>query len=313
MVEQWPFKPFVTGSNPVRPIKDMFKRIFFIIYFIPLFSLSETVIIKDEFDNKLNATYLKSEKSKTIVMILHGTRGHKKLELIDSLTERFSDHNIDALSMNLSYGISNRNDDFLPCDITHTHLNSKSLSELRLWFNFILEKNRYDEIILLGHSRGGLNITQFYSTLSNENRKKINSIILLAPITDDFSNTIKKIKQNNIIKNIKDNKINDEEIIKIDFMSCPDVNVKYQTFKDYIYITKDGTGSKGSLLGLLNQLFIETLVITASNDIITPKTHQRVESINSKKVSIIQIEDADHFFRDLYFDDMFDAILEFIQ
>ena len=55
MVEQWPFKPFVTGSNPVRPIKNMFKKLLFAIYFIPLFSFSQTVSINDELGNKLNA------------------------------------------------------------------------------------------------------------------------------------------------------------------------------------------------------------------------------------------------------------------
>ena len=117
MVEQWPFKPFVTGSNPVRPIKNMFKKLLFAIYFIPLFSFSQTVSINDEFGNKLNANYINNDSSKTIVVILHGTRGHKKLELIQNLSERFSDSNIDTLSMNLSYGITNRNDDFLPCNI----------------------------------------------------------------------------------------------------------------------------------------------------------------------------------------------------
>ena len=150
MVEQWPFKPFVTGSNPVRPIKNMFKKLLFVIYFIPLFSFSQTVSINDKLGNKLNANYINNDSSKIIVLILHGTRGHKKLELIQTLLERFSDSNIDTLSMNLSYGITNRNDDFLPCDIIHDHLNSKSLSEIRLWFDFIKQKNKYKKIILLG-------------------------------------------------------------------------------------------------------------------------------------------------------------------
>ena len=68
MVEQWPFKPFVTGSNPVRPIKNMFKKILFAIYFIPLFSFSQTVSINDEFGNKLNANYINNDSSKTIVV-----------------------------------------------------------------------------------------------------------------------------------------------------------------------------------------------------------------------------------------------------
>ena len=165
----------------------------------------------------------------------------------------------------------------------------------------------------MGHSRGGLNVTQFYSTLSSKDREKVSNIILLAPITDEFSNTIKKIKENNIIKKIKAGQMNDEEIINIDFMSCIDAKVKYQTFMDYMNISESGNGSKGSLLGLLKRLSLKTLVVTASNDKITPNTYQRIYSINSHNISLVQIEDSDHFFRDLYFDDMFDVILEFIQ
>ena len=64
LVEQWPFKPFVTGSNPVRPIKNMFKKLLFVIYFIPLFSFSQTVSIIDELDNKINANYIDPDSTK---------------------------------------------------------------------------------------------------------------------------------------------------------------------------------------------------------------------------------------------------------
>ena len=313
MVEQWPFKPFVTGSNPVRPIKNMFKKLLFVIYFIPLFSFSQTVSINDELGNKLNANYINNDTSKIIVLILHGTRGHKKLELIQTLLERFSDSNIDTLSMNLSYGITNRNDDFLPCDIIHDHLNSKSLSEIRLWFDFIKQKNKYEKIILLGHSRGGLNIAQFYSSLPDDNKDIISNVIMLAPISDEYLDIIERIKNNPLKQKIKNNSIDDDEVIKIDFMSCNNAEVRYATYKDYTHITSTDIGSRGSLIGLLNSFSVKTLIITASDDDITPDTHERVSSIDNRHINVVQIDDADHFFRDLYFDDMFDAVLEFIQ
>ena len=72
-------------------------------------------------------------------------------------------------------------------------------------------------------------------------------------------------------------------------------------------------GSRGSLIGLLNSFSVRTLIVTASDDDITPNTYERVSSIDNRYINVVQINDADHFFRDLYFDDMFDAILEFIQ
>ena len=63
----------------------------------------------------------------------------------------------------------------------------------------------------------------------------------------------------------------------------------------------------------MNSFSVRTLIVTASDDDITPNTYERVSSINNRYINVVQIDDADHFFRDLYFDDMFDAILEFIQ
>ena len=291
----------------------MFKKLLFAIYFIPLFSFSQTVYINDEFGNKLNANYINNDFSKTIVVILHGTRGHKKLELIQTLSERFSDSNIDTLSMNLSYGITNRNDDFLPCNIIHDHLNSHSISEIKLWFDFIKQKNKYEKIILLGHSRGGLNMAQFYSSLSDDNKKIISKVIMLAPISDEYLDIIERIKNDSLIQKIKNNSIGDDQVIKIDFMSCNNAEVKYVTYKDYTHITNTDIGSRGSLIGLLNSFSVRTLIVTASDDDITPNTYERVSSIDNRYINVVQIDDADHFFRDLYFDDMFDAILEFIQ
>ena len=96
-------------------------------------------------------------------------------------------------------------------------------------------------------------------------------------------------------------------------MSCNNAEVRYATYKDYTRITSTDIGSSGSLIGLLNSFSVKTLIITASDDDITPDTYERVSSIDNRHINVVQIDDANHFFRDLYFDDMFDAVLEFIQ
>ena len=96
-------------------------------------------------------------------------------------------------------------------------------------------------------------------------------------------------------------------------MSCNNAEVKYETYRDYTHITNTDIGNRGSLIGLLKSFSVKTLIITASDDDITPNTYERVSSIDNKHISVVQIDDSDHFFRDLYFDDMFDAVLEFIQ
>ena len=75
------------------------------------------VQIENNIGKRLNGFHYTNAKSKSIALILHGTRGHQNLELITSLGSALLENNIDSLSVNLSYGIDNRANDFLPCDI----------------------------------------------------------------------------------------------------------------------------------------------------------------------------------------------------
>ena len=103
----------------------------FFLILVSTHSFSETLKL-----NNLNAFYLSQDiKSESIFIILHGTRGHKNLELISMLRESLYDNAFDSLSINLSYGINNREDDFLPCDIEHKHLVSDTLNEIRHGLN----------------------------------------------------------------------------------------------------------------------------------------------------------------------------------
>ena len=156
-------------------------------------------------------------------------------------------------------------------------------------------------------------MAQFYSSLSDDNKEIISNVIMLAPISDEYLDIIERIKNDSLIQKIKNNNIGDDQVIKIDFMSCNNAEVKYVTYKDYTHITNTDIGSRGSLIGLLNSFSVRTLIVTASDDDITPNTYERVSSIDNRYINVVQIDDADHFFRDLYFDDMFDTILEFIQ
>ena len=132
MVEQWPFKPFVTGSNPVRPNK-LYCLIFSMVCLTTNYSVlasSQSVKIQRDDGITLNANLSKNLKNDSVYMIVHGTRGFKTMEIIRSLEQRILIEGHDVLSINLSYGISNRNDSFLSCDIEHTHSEHESVREI---------------------------------------------------------------------------------------------------------------------------------------------------------------------------------------
>ena len=53
-------------------------------------------------------------------------------------------------------------------------------------------------------------------------------------------------------------------------------------------------------------------MITASEDTITPNTHKIVKDIAARKTNIelYQVEGSDHFFRDFYFDDLMEIVMD---
>ncbi len=260
------------------------------------YALSDTVQ-----QNKLNAFYLTQDnKTESIALLLHGTRGHQNLELISSLRESLLDIGIDSLSINLSYGVEDRNNDFLPCDIHHQHTVKDSLDEINLWYKFISNKG-YTKLYLIGHSRGALDILNFYL---NERDDLMNPdiIFLLAPIIDsDYDHKINYQANHNIdieSINIKDN-------LSINFLGCEKASVSGETFKSYYY-----NPETKSLIEALKSSSVQTRVITGSEDKITPNTHQVVQDLVSEKnnIRLFQIDGSDHFFRDFYFDDLMEII-----
>lgn len=251
--------------------------------------------------NKLNAFYLAEEiKSESIALLLHGTRGHKNLELISSLRESLINIGIDSLSINLSYGIKDRNNDFLPCDIHHQHTVKDSLEEIKLWYDFVNQKG-YTKVYLIGHSRGAVDILNFYLNVS-DNLANLESIFLLAPIIDsDYDNKINYQKNYNV--NIESIDIKDN--IKINFMGCENALVSGKTFKSYYY-----NSETKSLSDALKSSTARTTIITGSEDQITPDTYDVVQDLLSKNknIKLFKIDGADHFFRDFYFDDLIEII-----
>jgi pimeloyl-ACP methyl ester carboxylesterase len=298
----------------------------FLTIFLALFSIhgsAEPVEIKYN-SITLNGFYSsQSEKSKSIAIILHGTRGHQNLELITSLKDSLLDNGVDSLTINLSYGINNRVNDFLPCDIEHKHKQSNSQYEIKLWHEYI-KKIGYEKIYLIGHSRGGLDIINFYESLDSKYQEPIDSIFLLAPISETWESSLNRYKENYDI-DINNFVYQRDKKLKINFLGCEDATVYSDSFLDYYLIGGDGHffnseatrfSDRGLNLHLINTLG-KVYVITASEDTIVPDTYRIVKDIISKpiqskekNIELYQIDGADHFFRDFYFDDLMEIITE---
>ena len=314
MVEQWPFKPFVTGSNPVRPK--------LVIHFVALtllciitslsFAQEKQVTISSKNNIKLTGEILVTNQNTSIFLVVHGTRGHKGMEIIQTLSSRLYEEGYDILSINLSYGFSNRSDNFLACDINHNHNEHESVEEIIAWYNYLIKKG-YKQINFIGHSRGGLNIMQALSMIDNEEIKSY----LLAPVIDTYEGTkayYEKelgIPYDLIINSNEDYNLTDK-YQKINFLFCENVDVSSQTFKSYLDFSNNKSAYPFSfnILDLINNSKSPITIFSGTEDEILVDSYESYEDINKLNVRTVILDGGGHFFRDLYLEDVIDIIIE---
>ena len=62
----------------------------------------------------------------------------------------------------------------------------------------------------------------------------------------------------------------------------------------------------------LSNVSSKVFVITASEDSIVPRTHNKISRVimGNNNIELYMIDGEDHFFRDFYFDDLMELILD---
>ena len=313
LVEQWPFKPFVTGSNPVRPSVLTTCFYLFILFFSSTVTSSTTnIIIKSKDSLELVGDLYKAEQNDSAFLIVHGARSYKGMEIIQSLASRLYEEGHNVLIINLSYGIDKREDRFLDCDIQHNHNEHQSVREIVKWYEY-LENRGYKKINFIGHSRGAYNVVQALSIIDN---KKINSY-LLAPTIDTYLGTKEyyeselNIPYEEIIKGSDNYYIKDRYGL-VNFLFCENVNVSARTFRSYLDFSnnKELYPFTFNIIDLLNISESSSVIFSGTEDEILEDTYKKYNLISNPNVRKVIIDGAGHFFRDLYLDEVVDVILE---
>ena len=314
LVEQWPFKPFVTGSNPVRPklAINFFTLTLFCIITSLSFAAGKQVTISSKNNIKLTGELSSSNQNTSAFLIVHGTRAHKGMEIIQTLSSRLFEEGHDILSINLSYGFSNRRDDFLACDINHNHNEHESVEEIITWYNYLIKKG-YNQINFVGHSRGGLNVMQALSIIDN---KKIKSY-LLAPVIDTYKGTKAYYEEElgipyDLIINSNENYNLADRYRRINFLFCENVVVSSKTFKSYLDFSKNKSAYPFSfnIFDLIDNSKSPITIFSGTEDEILLDSYKSYGEINKSNVRTVILEGGGHFFRDLYLEDVIDIIIE---
>ena len=229
-----------------------------------------------------------------VVLIVHGTLGHKDMELIEALQSVFMESGQASLAINLSLNIDDR-EGFYPCDALHTHKFSDAVDEIETWIRWLTGQGA-GQIVLLGHSRGA---NQVVKHVLQGVRSAQMAILLAPPVTDAVASA-------DVLQTINSGST-DDTLEGIDFLHCKNTNVLASTYLSYY-----GSSADNDTIPLLQNITVPTLVLSGSQDEVVPTLASRMSQVENPLVTHIEIFGADHFFRDLFMYDVVDNVIEFM-
>lgn len=248
-----------------------------------------------------------------VVLLTHGTLAHNKMEIIAALQDLLAERGISTLAPTLSLGISKRTGMY-DCKVTHTHRHADALDEIGLWLNWLKSKGA-KHVTLAGHSRGGAQTAWFAATRDDP---VVDKVVLIAAATWDAAHAASGFKNAHkadlagVLATAKALVAAGKggEVMKgAGVLYCPGADVTASSFAGYY----DGNANFDTP-SLLPKIAKPVLVAVGSRDTVVPDLPARVRPLaDGKKVTYVEIAEADHFFADLYGEDLADAIAAFVK
>ncbi len=253
---------------------------------------------------RLNANYIsQTDKKKPIYLILHGTFAWHGMELPSTLQSLLEEENHGSLAFSLSLGYDNRSG-FFDCNQKIIGKHDDAQAEIDLWVNYLLSQG-YEDIAILGHSRGGAQIAS-YAVL---NTQKIKQLILIAPMVWEKNTVHGRFNQSNsteLSKLIASSKNKPQDLSNIDILHCKNATISATAFLSYY----ENTPIKNTPQIIANSK-IPTYIYLGSEDPLTKRfTSQQNLFEKNPHISTLFIDGSDHFFRDFYADEIVTDLLK---
>jgi len=273
------------------------------VYTVMFLLLSACTVFADEVNLPHNDLSLNGEMvlapgrslSDGVILILHGTLGHSGMEIVSTLQTLFAENDRSSLAINLSLGIDDRHG-FLPCETEHTHTMEDASEELNAWLSWLKSMNA-GEIVLLGHSRGGNQVARFIADYDPD----IKAAILIAPSSGA------ELAGPNRDRNLQQAK-GSAWLHDLTFLHCSNATVSAESYVSYY-----GPANPLGTAPILNKIDVPVLVFAGREDQVVPDLVEHMRMVNRRNIVFEEIDGADHFFRDLYADDIVERSLEFLE
>ena len=247
-----------------------------------------------------------------VVLMTHGTLAHNRMEIIETLQQLFQENGVSSLAINLSLGLSDRHGMYA-CETPHTHRHTDALDEIGIWLSW-LKKQGAESVVLMGHSRGGGQTAWF---AAERDEPALKRVILVAPgiwseagaaagyrkrygkplgsVLEEAESLVGENKGDILLKNVG-------------FIYCSETSATAFAFVSYYRPDK-----RFNTPHLLQKIAKPVLIFVGSEDRVVKGLEEKIAPLLERNgIELEVIDGADHYFRDLYAEDLVERALEFI-
>lgn len=247
-----------------------------------------------------------------VILITHGSLAHRSMESLVNFQTLLNEKGYSTLAINLSLSLNNRHGMY-DCQVPHRHRYADAVEEIGVWVEW-LKKQGVKRIAVLGHSRGGAQTALYAAERDNVLTK---AVVLLAPATLD--NTGPKEYAARFQQALAPRLEEAQKLIRagngstllegIGLMTCANTSATAESFVSYY-----SPDPRLDTLTLVTRIAKPVLVVVAGDDeIVVGLDKKMAPRVDRKRVQMKVVENADHFFRDLYADEAVDAIDLFLK
>lgn len=242
-----------------------------------------------------------AEPTGPMILITHGTLAHGGMDTIAGFQQVLAERGLPSLAPNLSLGLDNRTGMY-DCATPHTHKHSDAPGEIGAWVDW-LQKRGVEEIVVMGHSRGG-NQTAWY--LVEDAPPAVTGAVLVAPMTYDHAAEAADWEERTLEpldETLARAEQAEDMMGPMPFIYCDSAMVAPAAFIDYY-----GPDPRKDTPTLLTRTERPVLVIAGSADTVVEGLPDKIAAVDDPQTDLVVIEGADHFFRDLFAEDVADAV-----
>jgi len=243
-----------------------------------------------------------------VVLITHGSLAHNEMEIIVAIREALRERNIASLAISLGFGRDDRKGFYDCATGPNLHKRHDAVDEIAAWVDW-LKSQGAGRIAVMGHSAGG-NQTAMYAAERLD--PAVTAVILLAPGSYNSESQAASYKSRYgkdlpVLLERARGMAPDALLEGVPFIRCETATVTAASFLSYY--EPDASVDTAALAGAIAA---PVLVIAGSKDNVVGDIAANFTPLVGDKLKFVMVEGADHFFLDLYMEDVADAAAEFL-